>query len=137
MRPSAHLLLCLTLVVGVLGCPADPGPEPPTPDPNAEPDWPTLQPGTLSAGASGGYLDVPVGVPLGGFTSRDKAFGANREAKSQKAADADADRTSGRHRRAGRKRTVAGRPSRRRVEAAAPARKARVAGRSAPATARL
>lgn len=77
MRPSAHLLLCLTLVVGVLGCPADPGPEPPTPDPNAEPDWPTLQPGTLSAGASGGYLDVPVGVPLGGFTSRDKAFGGD------------------------------------------------------------
>ncbi len=77
MRAIAPFFLCLTLWVGLLGCPGEPGPEPPTPDPNAEPDWPTLQPGTLSAGASGGFLDIPVGVPLTGFTSRDKAFGGD------------------------------------------------------------
>jgi len=74
MRATAPRLLCLTLALGLLGCPTE-GVEPPTPDPNAEPDWPELQAGALSAGASGGYLDVPVGVPLTGYTARDNAFG--------------------------------------------------------------
>mgnify|MGYP003883386355 CR=1 FL=1 len=73
MRRLALLALCLFALLG--GCPTDPGGEPPTPDPNAEPDWPELQAGALSAGASGGYLDIPVGVPLTGYTGRDNAFG--------------------------------------------------------------
>ena len=75
MRATALLLLCFGLTAA--GCPSEPVTEPPTPDPDAEPDWPTLEPGTLSAGASGGYLDIPVGVPLGGFTGRDNAFGGD------------------------------------------------------------
>ena len=71
------LLLLPFLLLLPLGCPTEPEPEPPTPDPNAEPEWPTLEPGTLEAGASGGYLDIPVGVPLTGYTGRDNAFGGD------------------------------------------------------------
>ena len=37
--------------------------------------WPELTAGTLRAGAAGDYLDLPVGVPLGGYTGRDRALG--------------------------------------------------------------
>ncbi len=41
------------------------------------PVWPVLEAGTLSAGAHAGYLDLPVGLPLGGYTSRDRALGSS------------------------------------------------------------
>lgn len=37
--------------------------------------WPDLTAGPLRAGAAGDYLDLPVGVPLGGYTGRDRALG--------------------------------------------------------------
>lgn len=37
--------------------------------------WPPLGGGTLRAAASGSYLDLPVGVPLAGYTGRDQALG--------------------------------------------------------------
>jgi neutral ceramidase len=37
--------------------------------------WPELEEGPLQAGASGDYLDLPVGIPLGGYTGRDRALG--------------------------------------------------------------
>ena len=39
------------------------------------PEWPELVGGELRAGASGNYLDLPVGIPLGGYTGRDRALG--------------------------------------------------------------
>jgi len=44
-------------------------------DDSGIPDWPALAGGLLEAGAAGGYLDLPVGVPLGGYTDRDRALG--------------------------------------------------------------
>ena len=43
--------------------------------PPGTPDWPELGAGTLRAGAMDGTLDLPVGIPLGGFTDRDRALG--------------------------------------------------------------
>jgi neutral ceramidase len=40
------------------------------------PVWPILEPGTLVAGAHADFLDLPVGLPLGGFTARDRALGS-------------------------------------------------------------
>ena len=57
--PSLIALLALVLLAGV-GC---------------DDSWPELTAGTLRAGAAGDYLDLPVGVPLGGYTGRDRALG--------------------------------------------------------------
>jgi len=63
------LLLSFGLIL--LGCPgADDD------DGSGEPDWPVLADGVLWAGAAGGTLDLPVGVPLGGYTDRDRALGS-------------------------------------------------------------
>jgi neutral ceramidase len=64
-RPSLRLLLCLP-AVGLIAAACE---EP------ESPLWAELEAGTLVAGAHGGYLDLPVGLPLGGFTSRDRALG--------------------------------------------------------------
>lgn len=58
----------------VVGCEAAPGPGDPTP---GTPEWPQLTGGTLRAGAMDGTLDLPVGVPLAGFTGRDRALGSD------------------------------------------------------------
>ena len=69
MRRSLPLLAVLLLC----GCPTeDPVPEPP----NTDPVWPAMTEGVLRAGAADGTLDLPVGVPLGGFTGRDRALGS-------------------------------------------------------------
>jgi len=74
-------LRCLPLLLLApfvfVGCPSEPTIEPPTPDPNAEPEWPAMESGALVAGASSGTLDLPVGLPLGGFTGRDIALGGD------------------------------------------------------------
>ena len=61
------LLVCVALLF-VAGCGGDD-------DDSNEPDWPMVASGVLWAGAAGGTLDLPVGVPLGGFTDRDRALG--------------------------------------------------------------
>jgi len=52
----------------LLGCPEEPEGPP-------GPIWPVRGVGTLTAGAANGALDLPVGVPMGGFTGRDRALG--------------------------------------------------------------
>lgn len=74
---STLLCAAATLVFLASGCPSGPIVEPPTPDPNAEPDWPEITSGALMAGASSGTLDLPVGLPLSGFTGRDIALGGD------------------------------------------------------------
>jgi phosphopantothenoylcysteine decarboxylase/phosphopantothenate--cysteine ligase len=67
----ASLLPALLLTVALLfsmGCGGDD-------DDDGIPDWPVLADGVLWAGAAGGTLDLPVGVPLGGYTDRDRALG--------------------------------------------------------------
>ncbi len=76
-RHTFALCSCALALALLPACPSEPTVEPPTPDPNAEPEWPILTPGTLMAGASSGTLDSPVGVPLGGFTGRDIALGGD------------------------------------------------------------
>ena len=44
-------------------------------DPPGPPEWPVLEAGTLRAGAAGGFLSLPVGLPLGGYTARSRLFG--------------------------------------------------------------
>jgi len=70
-------VLLLSLLALALGCPTgDPGTDPtPEPTPEPEPEWPAINRGQLHAGASTGYLDLPVGLPLSGFTDRDQALG--------------------------------------------------------------
>ncbi len=63
-------LLALSLVL--FGCPE----AEPDPVDDGIPDWPALNGGTLVAGAAGATLNLPVGVPLGGFTGRDRALGS-------------------------------------------------------------
>ncbi|MBN1946954.1 MAG: hypothetical protein JW797_14870 [Bradymonadales bacterium] len=46
-------------------------------DPDSAPEWPTIEPGTLEAGAASGTLDLPVGVPLACYTGRAR-FGGGR-----------------------------------------------------------
>ncbi|MCO4773659.1 MAG: neutral/alkaline non-lysosomal ceramidase N-terminal domain-containing protein, partial [Deltaproteobacteria bacterium] len=70
-------LFVFACALALAGCPSEPTVEPPTPDPNLEPEWPAMSPGALEAGASTGYLDLPVGLPLAGFTGRDNAFGSD------------------------------------------------------------
>ncbi len=41
------------------------------------PVWDPLTGGTLEAGVSGGTLDLPVGVPMGGYTGRDRSLGSD------------------------------------------------------------
>ena len=60
------------------GCPPDekPTPEPEVCDPAAEnADAPALVPGAPQAATAEGFLDLPVGLPLSGYTSRCKCFG--------------------------------------------------------------
>ena len=60
--------LSIAALVGLASCGA-------SEDIEGPPDWPPLQGGSLLAGASGTYLDLPVGIPLGGYTGRDRALG--------------------------------------------------------------
>ena len=64
------VLLALSLLL--LGCPE----EEPLPLDDGIPDWPALNGGVLLAGAAASHLDLPIGVPLGGFTGRDRALGS-------------------------------------------------------------
>lgn len=58
----------------LVGCPTgDPVPEPG----ENTPEWPALSEGMLRAGAVDGTLDLPVGIPLAGFTGRDRALGSD------------------------------------------------------------
>jgi neutral ceramidase len=65
------LVPCLALAL-LTACPTEEVVVPP----DTGPDWPALTEGTLRAGAIDGTLDLPVGVPLGGFTGRDRALGS-------------------------------------------------------------
>ncbi len=75
MRP----LLPLTLLL--LGCPpAEPVPEP-TCDPAEEnAGAPAAVPGAVAVGAAEAFVDLPVGVPLSGYTSRCGCFGGSGKA---------------------------------------------------------
>jgi neutral ceramidase len=63
--------LIAALLAPALACPSE---EPPD---DGIPDWPELSPGTLSAGAATGFLDLPVGIPMAGYTGRDRALGSD------------------------------------------------------------
>ncbi len=65
-RPSRFLLVLLALPLLAADCEEEPD----------GPVWPVLEPGTLVAGAHQDYLDLPVGLPLGGYTARDRALGS-------------------------------------------------------------
>jgi hypothetical protein len=64
------IFLATGLCLVALGCGGDD-------DDDGIPDWPVLADGVLWAGAAGGTLDLPVGVPLGGYTDRDRALGSS------------------------------------------------------------
>ena len=69
MRRSLLALAALAL----LACPSA---EVPVDPPPTGPVWPAMSEGTLRAGAADGTLDLPVGVPMGGYTGRDRALGS-------------------------------------------------------------
>lgn len=76
MDPMKRCLLPLLLLL--TGCPTGSEPvETPDPTPEPEPEWPVAEPGALVAGASRGSLELPVGLPLAGFTGRDRSFGGD------------------------------------------------------------
>ena len=52
--------------------------EEPEPDIKPLPPMPKLVPGTAQAGVYADFLRLPAGIPLGGYTSRDAAFGGTR-----------------------------------------------------------
>jgi len=73
-RAQSHWFVVITALfvcAGATSCGGDDD------DGSGEPDWPVLADGVLWAGAAGGTLDLPVGVPLGGFTDRDRALGSS------------------------------------------------------------
>ncbi len=74
---NAARVSILALFALLAACPTgDPGTTPtPEPTPEPEPEWPPITPGQLEAGASSGYLNLPVGLPLAGYTGRDQALG--------------------------------------------------------------
>lgn len=75
---------CVLAALVALGCDQDGTPPAgdddstaPADDDSGPPEWPSITPGTLQAGAVRGTLDLPVGVPMGGYTGRDVYLGSD------------------------------------------------------------
>lgn len=66
-------VFCLAL----LACPEEPEPPKVCDEAEENADQPNLKPGAPMAGVAESFVDLPVGVPLSGYTSRCKCFGGD------------------------------------------------------------
>lgn len=78
-HPAAPIAVACLLAAPFAGCGEEPVPgddDTTAADDDTGPEeWPPIETGSLVAGAASGTLDLPVGIPLGGYTGRDGYLG--------------------------------------------------------------
>jgi neutral ceramidase len=68
------------LLLALLGCPEEEKPVAVCDEAEENADAPMIEPGPPQAGAAEAFVDLPVGTPLSGYTSRCKCFGGEGKA---------------------------------------------------------